>query len=66
MIPELMGKSGIGNLTTAQGNTSDEIFKYLFTPKGPVGKVVGKAIEAYQMGDNIWKLYGYQFVKSQL
>ena len=66
MIPELMGKSGIGNLTTAQGNTSDEIFKYLFTPKGPVGKVVGKAIETYQMGDNIWKLYGYQFVKSQL
>ncbi len=44
----------------------DEIFRYLFTPKGPVGKVVSKAIEAYQMGDNIWKLYGYQYTKSQL
>ena len=66
MIPELMGKSGIGPLTVTQGGTSDEIFRYLFTPKGPVGKVVSKAIEAYQMGDNIWKLYGYQFTKSQL
>jgi len=66
MIPELMGKSGIGPLTVTQGGTSDEIFRYLFTTKGPVGKVVSKAIEAYQMGDNIWKLYGYQYTKSQL
>jgi len=66
MIPELLGKSGFGKATVTQGKTSDEIFKYLFTPSGPVGKVVGKAIETYQMGDNIWKLYGYQFVKSQL
>ena len=66
MIPELMGRSGIGKTTTSQGQTSDEIFKYLFTKQGPVGKVVGKAIEAYQMGDNIWKLFGYQYTKSQL
>ena len=66
MIPELMGKSGFGKVTTSQGKNTDEIFKYLFTKQGPVGKVVGKAIEAYQMGDNIWKLYGYQYTKSQL
>ena len=66
MIPELMGKSGFGKFTTTQGKTSDQIFEYLFTRKGPVGKIVNKSIEAYQMGDNIWKLYGYQFVKSQL
>ena len=38
----------------------------MFTNKGAAGKVVQKAIEAYQLGDNIWKLYGYQFTKSQL
>ena len=31
-----------------------------------MGKVVTKAIEAYQLGDNIWKLFGYQFTKNQL
>ena len=31
-----------------------------------IGKVVQKSIEAYQLGDNVWKLFGYQFVKSQL
>ena len=44
----------------------DQIFKYLFTNKGALGKVVQKAIESYQMGDNLWKLYGYNFTKSQL
>ena len=48
------------------GRTSDQIFEWLFTNKGTVGKVVQKSIEAYQLGDNIWKLFGYNFTKSQL
>ena len=48
------------------GRTSDQIFEWLFTNKGTVGKVVQKSIEAYQLGDNIWKLFGYKFTKSQL
>ena len=75
MIPELMGsaklptiggKQGVRFSTLYEGKTSDEIFSYLFTNKGALGKVVQKAIESYQMGDNLWKLYGYQFTKSQL
>jgi hypothetical protein len=74
MIPELMGsaklptvgKQGARFSTLYEGKTSDEIFSYLFTNKGALGKVVQKAIESYQMGDNLWKLYGYQFTKSQL
>jgi len=46
--------------------TSDEIFSWMFTNKGTMGKVVTKAIEAYQLGDNVWKLFGYQFTKNQL
>jgi hypothetical protein len=38
----------------------------LFTKKGALGKVVNKAIESYQLGDNLWKLFGYNYVKSQL
>ena len=48
------------------GKTSDQIFEWMLTNKGLAGKVVQKSIEAYQMGDNIWKLFGYQFTKSQL
>jgi len=74
MIPELMGsaklptvgKQGARFSTLYEGKTSDEIFSYLFTNKGALGKVVQKAIESYQMGDNLWKLYGYQYTKSQL
>jgi len=75
MIPELMGsaklptiggKQGARFSTLYEGKASDEIFSYLFTNKGALGKVVQKAIESYQMGDNLWKLYGYQFTKSQL
>jgi len=75
MIPELMGaaklptiggKQGARFSTLYEGKTSDQIFSYLFTNKGALGKVVQKAIESYQMGDNLWKLYGYQFTKSQL
>ncbi len=66
MIPELMGSAKVGTRTLYEGTTSDQIFKYLFTNKGALGKVVQKAIESYQMGDNLWKLYGYNFTKSQL
>jgi hypothetical protein len=66
VIPELMGGTKLFGRTVAEGKTTDQIFSYLFTNKGAVGKGVQKAIEAYQMGDNLWKLYGYQFTKSQL
>ena len=56
------GLRGYENL----GKTSDQIFEWMLTNKGLAGKVVQKSIEAYQMGDNIWKLFGYQFTKSQL
>ena len=48
------------------GLISDEIFSRLLTNKGMVGRLVQKSIEAYQLGDNVWKLFGYQFTKSQL
>ena len=38
----------------------------LFSKKGALGRVVGKSMEAYQLGDNLWKLFGYNYVKSQL
>ncbi len=66
MIPELMGSSKVAGRTLFEGKTSDEIFSYMFTNKGVMGKAVQKAIESYQMGDNLWKLYGYQYTKSQL
>ena len=66
MIPELMGSAKVAGRTLYEGKTSDQIFNYLFTNKGALGKVVQKAIESYQMGDNLWKLYGYNFTKSQL
>ena len=67
VIPELMGGTKlISGRTVFEGKTTDQIFSYLFTNKGAIGKGVQKAIEAYQMGDNLWKLYGYQFTKSQL
>ena len=74
MIPELFGGSKvftvssgkIGEKTIIQGTTSDNILASLLTGKGAIGKVIGKSIEAYQLGDNLWKLYGYNYVKSQL
>ena len=75
MIPELMcgskvptsiTTSGVKGTTVLQGTTSDNILAHLFSNKGALGRVVGKSIEAYQLGDNLWKLYGYNFVKSQL
>ena len=68
MIPELMGGTRLspGGKTIVQGTSSDQIFSYLFTKKGALGRVVNKAIESYQLGDNLWKLFGYQFTKSQL
>ena len=66
MIPELMGSSKVAGRTLFEGKTSDEIFSYMFTNKGVLGKVIQKSIESYQMGDNLWKLYGYQYTKSQL
>jgi len=66
MIPELMGGSKLGGKTIIQGTTSDNILAHLFSNKGALGRVVGKSMEAYQLGDNLWKLFGYNYVKSQL
>jgi len=67
LIPELMGPTKtLGGKTIVQGKTSDQIIEQLFTRKGALGKVVNKAIESYQLGDNLWKLFGYNYVKSQL
>ena len=75
MIPELMGSTKLptglkdGKLTATtilQGGTSDNILAHLFSNKGALGRVVGKSMEAYQLGDNLWKLFGYNYVKSQL
>ena len=66
MIPELMGSTKVLGKTVAEGTTSDKVFSVLFTNKGVVGRAIGKTIEGYQMGDNLWKFYGFQFSKSQL
>jgi len=66
MIPELMGGSKLGGKTVIQGTTSDNILAHLFSNKGALGRVVGKSMEAYQLGDNLWKLFGYNYVKSQM
>jgi hypothetical protein len=77
LIPEVIGGTTKSIIDPATKNvlkqglnfsdsTSDQVFKWMFTNKGAAGKVVQKAIEAYQLGDNIWKLFGYQFTKSQL
>jgi len=71
MIPELMGPTSfnlgkIKGTTIVQGTTSDNILAHLFSNKGALGRVVGKSMEAYQLGDNLWKLFGYNYVKSQL
>jgi len=68
MIPEMMGPSRWtkAGSTAFEGKTSDQFFKYMLTNEGMLGRVVQKSIEAYQLGDNVWKLFGYQFTKSQL
>ena len=72
IIPEIMGPSKIYNKTVLNNTTSDNIMASLLTGKGtanllnPIGKTVNKAMEAYQLGDNLWKLFGYNYVKSQL
>jgi len=66
IIPELMGSGVIGGKTVFSGRTSDQLFEKLFTKKGMLGRAVTKTIEGYQMGDNLWKFYGFQFSKSQL
>jgi len=71
MIPELMGPTSFNlgktkGTTIVQGTTSDNILAHLFSNKGALGRVVGKSMEAYQLGDNLWKLFGYNYVKSQL
>ncbi len=66
MIPELMGGSKVFGKTVIEGTTSDNVMKSLLTGKGPIGKVIGKSMEAYQLGDNLWKLFGYNYVKSQM
>ena len=75
LIPELMGGAKVptgyegGKITATtvfNNKTSDQIIEQLFTRKGVLGKIVNKSIEAYQLGVNLWKLFGYNFVKSQL
>ena len=70
MIPELMGPSKFnitkGGKTSFEGKTSDQIMAWMFTKDGAMGKAIQKSIEAYQLGDNVWKMYGYNFTKSQL
>ena len=72
MIPELMGPAAVpikrgGKMhTVMQNKTSDQVMRYLLTNEGPFGRVVQKSIEAYQLGDNVWKLFGFNFTKSQL
>ena len=72
MIPELMGPASIpirkgGKMKTVMENAnSDKLLKRLLTNEGLVGRGVQKSIEAYQLGDNVWKLFGYNFTKSQL
>ena len=66
MIPELMGSSKMGGKTLFSGKSSDEFFEKIFTKKGILGRAISKTIEGYQMGDNLWKFYGFQFSKSQL
>jgi len=66
IVPELMGKSTFFGKTVTRGGTTDELMKFMFTNKGIIGRIGTKATEAYQMGDNLWKFYGFQFSKSQL
>ena len=66
IIPELLGSSKLGGKTIFSGKTSDEFFQAIFTKKGILGRAISKTIEGYQMGDNLWKFYGFQFSKSQL
>ena len=66
IVPELMGKSTFFGKTVTRGGTTDELMKFMFTNKGIIGKIGSKATEAYQMGDNLWKFYGFNYSKSQL
>ena len=72
MIPELMGPARLpirkgGKMKTIMENAnSDKLMKRLLTNEGLVGRGAQKSIEAYQLGDNVWKLFGYNFTKSQL
>jgi len=66
IVPELMGKSSFFGKTVTRGGTTDELMKFMFTNKGIIGKIGSKATEAYQMGDNLWKFYGFNYSKSQL
>ena len=69
LIPEMMGparKVFNKNVTGYEGKTSDQFMRWMFTNEGLPGKIIQKSIEAYQVGDNIWKMYGYNFTKSQL
>ena len=47
MIPELMGGTKLSpqGKTIIQGTSSDQIFQYMFTKQGALGRVVNKAIE---------------------
>jgi len=66
VIPEMFGPAKAFGKTVSEGATSDKLLSWMFTNKGIMGRVVNKATEAYQMGDNMWKFYGYNYSKSQL
>jgi hypothetical protein len=56
LIPEIMTKANSGFF-----KTSDQFLKFLYD-----NPIVRKATEFYQLGDNVWKVFGYNFTKSQL
>ena len=51
----------IGDIVKARYASTDQLFKALM--RNPIFK---KATEFYQGSDTIWKVYGYEFTKSQL
>ena len=76
MIPDLMGparnpfKKSVtgkkGEWSVLMDNaTSDQLMNRLLTNTG-MKPLINKSIEAYQLGDNVWKLFGFNFTKSQL
>ena len=51
----------IGDIIKGRFENTGQLFKYLL--KNPIFK---KATEFYQGSDSVWKVYGYEFTKSQL
>jgi hypothetical protein len=56
LIPQIIKQKNLGII-----KTTEQWMSYLY--RNPI---VAKATELYQLGDNVWKLYGYNYTKSQL